>query len=141
MNREEIKRLFWDQYQKDLDSTLPEDAAERDKVQRVIRRYLYDHKYIACTAAKCGIWVDGWDAETRQPKVIVALSPAERFALKQYRHNTEGIPEEYYNVPEEYYSGAAAAHAAAVVDLEEEFDEFLTEDEVLAYAKEAIEPY
>lgn len=141
MEREEIKRLFWDQYRKDLDSTLPEDAAERDKVQRIIRRYLHDHKYIARAAGKCGIWVDGWDDATGQPKMIVALSPVARFTLKQHRHNTEGIPEEYYNVPEEYYSGAVAAHAATVADLEDLYDDELTEDEIVSFVSEAIEPY
>lgn len=136
MDREEIKRLFWDQYQKDLDSTLPEDATERDKVQRIIRRYLYDRKLIWCSI-KYGIWVDGWDAETRQPKTIVALYPVGRVALLQYRHNTEGIPGEYYNVPRENL------YSISNKDNErfEEIYDVLTDNEVLPFLIEAIEPY
>lgn len=137
MNREEIKRLFWDQYQKDLDSTLPEDTTERDKVQRIIRRYLHDHELIAWAVGKCGIWVDGWDAETRQPKMIVAFEPVERAVLLKHRHNTDGIPGEYYNVPRENL------YSIFNKDIErfEEISDDLTDDEVLPFIMEAIEPY
>lgn len=132
----ETKCLFWDQYQKDLDSTLPEDAAERDKVQRIIRRYLYEHKHI-WSSIKYGIWVNGWDAETRQPKMIVALNPVARAVLLKHRHNTDGIPGEYYNVPRgNLYSISNKDNER----LEEIYDD-LTDDEVLPFIMEVIEPY
>lgn len=70
--------------------------------------------------------------------MIVTLVPRERACILSQRHNTDGIPAEYYNVPRERLYVLSDKNNKR---LEEEFDEFLTEDEVLAYVKETIEPY
>ena len=100
MNNRRARMNNWKRsYKLALDKTLPERIPEQQKVRAILDKYISEHKEffgLKHIADNFGIWINGWDNERQEPKIIIAFYPLPLSLLKKQKHNIDGIPKEYY---------------------------------------------